>query len=70
MQTAKSKTAATEALVGLWTVGLTSFVLAALYFGRDFLIPLALAALLTFLLAPLVTRLELGWAGLPQCFSW
>jgi predicted PurR-regulated permease PerM len=62
MQTAKSKTAATEALVGLWTVGLTSFVLAALYFGRDFLIPLALAALLTFLLAPLVTRLE-RWLG-------
>ena len=62
MQTAKSKTAATEALVGLWAVGLTSFVIAALYFGRDFLVPLALAALLTFLLAPLVTRLE-RWLG-------
>lgn len=31
---------------------------AALYFGRDVLIPIALAALLTFLLAPVVSRLE------------
>jgi predicted PurR-regulated permease PerM len=31
---------------------------AALYFGRDVLIPIALAMLLTFLLAPVVTRLE------------
>jgi predicted PurR-regulated permease PerM len=62
MQTAKSKAAATDALVGLWTVGLTSFVIATLYFARDFLIPLALAALLTFLLSPLVTRIE-RWLG-------
>ena len=62
MQTARSKTAATDALVGLWAVALTSFVIAALYFARDFLIPLALAALLTFLLSPLVTRIE-GWLG-------
>ena len=62
MQTARSKTAATDALVGLWAVALTSFVIAALYFGRDFLIPLALAALLTFLLSPLVTRIE-RWLG-------
>ena len=54
MQTPKSKTAATDALVGLWAVALTSFVIATLYFARDFLIPLALAALLTFLLSPLV----------------
>ena len=32
--------------------------IAALYFGRPLLIPLALAMLVTFLLAPLVTRLE------------
>ncbi len=62
MQTAKSKTAATDALVGLWAVALTSFVIAALYFARDFLIPLALAALLTFLLSPLVTKIE-RWLG-------
>jgi predicted PurR-regulated permease PerM len=58
MQTARSKTVATDALVGLWAVALTSFVIAALYFARNFLIPLALAALLTFLLSPLVTRIE------------
>lgn len=32
--------------------------IAALYFGRDVLIPIALAALLTFLLSPVVSRLE------------
>ena len=62
MQTARSKTPATDALIGLWAVALTSFVIAALYFARDFLIPLALAALLTFLLSPLVTRIE-RWLG-------
>src|SRR4051812_6946947 len=33
-------------------------VVAALYFAREVLIPLALAILLTFLMAPLVSRLE------------
>ena len=46
----------------MWKVSLTAFVIAALYFARDLLIPLALAGLLTFLLAPLVTRLE-RWIG-------
>lgn len=36
----------------------TVVCVAALYFGRDVLIPIALAALLTFLLAPVVSRLE------------
>ena len=58
----KSKTAAADALVGLWTVALTAFVIAALYFARDLLIPLALSALLTFLFSPLVGRLE-RWIG-------
>ena len=62
MQTARSKTAGTDALVGLWAIALASFVMATLYFTRDFLIPLALAALLTFLLSPLVTRIE-RWLG-------
>ena len=62
MQTARSKTAGTDALVGLWAIALASFVMATLYFARDFLIPLALAALLTFLLSPLVTRIE-HWLG-------
>ena len=62
MATPKTKIAATDALVGLWAVALASFVIATLYFARDLLIPLALSALLTFLLAPLVSRLE-RWIG-------
>ena len=62
MQSPKAKIVVAEALVGMWKVTLTAFVVAALYFARDLLIPLALAALLTFLLAPLVTRLE-RWIG-------
>jgi len=58
----KSSSAAANALVGIWGVSLAAFVIATLYFARDLLIPLALAALLTFLLAPLVTRLE-RWLG-------
>lgn len=56
------KTASAEAIVGLWTLALTAFVIAALYFARDLFIPLALAALLTFLLSPLVGRIE-RWIG-------
>lgn len=58
----KSKTASTQALVGLWAITLTAFVVAALYFGRSLLIPVALSALLTFLISPLVGRLE-RWLG-------
>ena len=54
----KIKTSASDALVGIWALLLTSFVVSSLYFGRDLLIPLSLAALLTFLLSPLVTRIE------------
>jgi predicted PurR-regulated permease PerM/methylmalonyl-CoA mutase cobalamin-binding subunit len=61
MQPPKTKSGA-AALVGIWHVLLMAFVIATLYFARDLLIPLALAALLTFLLAPLVTRLE-RWVG-------
>lgn len=62
MPTPKGKIAATDALVGIWTVAMTAFVIAALYFARELLIPLALSALLTFLLSPLVARLE-RWIG-------
>ena len=62
MQAPRSKTAASDALVGLWAVALTSFVIAVLYLARELFIPLALAALLTFLLSPLVTRIE-RWLG-------
>jgi predicted PurR-regulated permease PerM/methylmalonyl-CoA mutase cobalamin-binding subunit len=62
MQPPKTKSGAPAALVGIWNVLLMAFVIATLYLARDLLIPLALAALLTFLLAPLVTRLE-RWIG-------
>jgi predicted PurR-regulated permease PerM len=62
MPALKSKTSATDALVVLSTVALTTFIVATLYFTRELLIPLALSALLTFLLAPLVTRIE-RWIG-------
>jgi predicted PurR-regulated permease PerM len=48
-------------LVGLLIAAL---VIAALYFGRDILIPLALAVLLGFLLDPAVSRIK-RW-GLPR----
>ena len=53
---------AAEALSGIWSVTLASALMAGLYIGRDVLIPLSLAALITFLLAPLVSRLE-RWLG-------
>lgn len=58
MVPSKSRTSSTRALQGIWTISLTAFVIAALYFGREILTPLALAALLTFLLSPLVSRLQ------------
>src|ERR1700712_373311 len=57
-----NKNASTAALVGIWTVLLTAFVITVLYVGRELLIPLALAVMLTFLLAPLVARIE-RWIG-------
>jgi predicted PurR-regulated permease PerM len=62
MHKLKSSTASAKALVGIWTVSVAAFIIATLYLARALLIPLALAALLTFLLAPLVTRLE-RWLG-------
>ena len=62
MAAPKIKPSAADALVGIWTVSLTAFVVVTLYFARELLIPLALSALLTFLLAPVVTRLE-RWVG-------
>lgn len=46
------------------TVVVAAAVVAALYFGREFLIPLALAVLISFALAPLVMRLRR--IGLPR----
>jgi predicted PurR-regulated permease PerM len=56
------KNTSSSALVGIWTILLTAFVVAALYVGRELLVPLALAGMLTFLLAPLVGRIE-RWIG-------
>jgi predicted PurR-regulated permease PerM/GAF domain-containing protein len=53
---------AADALSGIRAVTLTSALMAGLYFGRDVLIPLSLAALITFLLSPLVSMLE-RWLG-------
>src|SRR5512133_1260261 len=53
------KNASTAALLGIW---MTAFVVTILYVGRQLLIPLALAAMLTFLLAPLVGYIE-RWIG-------
>jgi predicted PurR-regulated permease PerM/methylmalonyl-CoA mutase cobalamin-binding subunit len=50
------------ALHGIWAILLLAFVVAALYFGRTVFIPIALAALITFLLSRLVSRLE-KWIG-------
>jgi predicted PurR-regulated permease PerM len=53
-----TKNASSAALVGIWVILLAGFVVTILYVGRQLLIPLALAAMLTFLLAPLVGYIE------------
>lgn len=58
----RSRTTANDAIVGIWTILLAGSVVMALYFARDILIPLALASFLTFLLTPLVSRLQ-RWIG-------
>jgi predicted PurR-regulated permease PerM len=57
MNTLRSKQA-NSAIIGIYHLLLTVSILAALYFGQDIIIPLALASLLIFLLAPLATRVE------------
>ncbi|HEY0206157.1 MAG TPA: AI-2E family transporter [Acetobacteraceae bacterium] len=48
---------------GLAALNAAAIVVAALYFGRDLLVPLALAVLLAFVLAPLVTLLQRARIG-------
>jgi predicted PurR-regulated permease PerM len=50
------------ALSGIWGLLLLASIVAALYFGRTVLVPIALATLITFLLSRLVTLLE-RWIG-------
>lgn len=59
---APTRRTATDALTLVAGVALASFVIAMLYIARDILVPLTLAALFAFLLAPVVTRLE-RWVG-------
>lgn len=47
-----------DSLATISNVLLATFIVCGLYFGRELLVPLALAGLLTFMLAPLVTRLQ------------
>ncbi|MBA2242286.1 MAG: hypothetical protein H0W04_05280, partial [Chthoniobacterales bacterium] len=47
-----TKNTSAAALAGIFTVLLTAFVITILYVGREILIPLALAVMLTFLLSP------------------
>ncbi|CAN5679073.1 AI-2E family transporter [soil metagenome] len=58
MSNSKAGSSNAVALTGIWALVVTTFVIAALYFARDIFIPLALATLVTFLLAPLVTAIE------------
>src|SRR5690242_8670579 len=51
-----------DSLSGIFAVCLTSALLAGIYFGREVLVPFALAALITFLLTPLVNKLQ-RWLG-------
>ncbi len=63
------KTSSADSLTTISTVLLSAFIGCSLYFGRELLVPLALAALLTFMLSPLVTRLQkwLGRVGAVLC---
>src|SRR5215471_4532864 len=62
MRTGPSSLTPSAALGGIWGLLLLAFVVAALYFGRSVLVPIALATLVTFLLSRLVARLE-RWIG-------
>src|SRR5215831_6015293 len=62
MRARPPSTTPSAALSGIWALLLIAFVVAALYFGRSVLVPIALATLITFLLSRLVTRLE-RWIG-------
>jgi predicted PurR-regulated permease PerM/methylmalonyl-CoA mutase cobalamin-binding subunit len=62
IRTRPSSITPSAALSGIWALLLIASVVAALYFGRSVFVPIALAALITFLLSRLVSRLE-RWIG-------
>lgn len=55
--------AGTPGLAGMLGVVVAAVVVAALYFGREVLLPITLAVLLSFLLSPLVELLRRIWLG-------
>jgi predicted PurR-regulated permease PerM len=57
-----AKNPSMAALSGIWNILIAVAAVAILYVGKTVLIPLTLAGLLTFLLAPIVRRLE-RWIG-------
>lgn len=57
-----SRNSTASALTTMASAVIATIVIAALYFGREILMPMALAALFAFLLSPLVTRIE-RWVG-------
>ncbi len=57
-----TKPTSSESLATLSNVILSAAIILALYFGKEILVPLALATLLTFMLSPLATFLQ-NWLG-------
>lgn len=55
-------TSVSTTIFGIYRLLIISFSILTLYFAKTIVIPLTIAALLTFLLSPLVTRLE-KWIG-------
>ncbi len=64
---ARVAAAETPGLVGLLTLAIAVVVVAGLYLGREVLVPITLAVLLSFLLAPLANLLQ--WARLGRVVS-
>lgn len=58
MPTYKKTNEAISAIIGIYGLLLTVFLVSLLYFGQNIIIPIAIAILLTFLLAPLVSKIE------------
>jgi len=61
MEFGKNKAVA-AAIIGIYRLLLFVFIIGCLYYGQSLLVPLTLAALLTFLTSPIVTILE-RWVG-------
>jgi len=67
MQIPSRKTKRSRSLAAMYFLSCFSMVIAILYFGREILLPIALAILVTFILAPIVNHLRKLGAG--QLFS-